>query len=349
MKEKMIERDGTMKRINVLITAVGGPTGLGILKCLQNIDNIRLIGADIKINNAGYSFCEKIYCVPRITDIENYKREIVKIIETEKIDVIFPTLQDEISIYQEFRKQIKSEVALPISDNLEILVDKVKLYEFLENTKLEAIIPKYFAFQYNNELKELVDKNFSKEKYVCVKDVQGHGGLGVAILTNRENFLKAIKSGNNKIFNFTDYFDVNSDNKRMVMEYLNGQEYSVDVLLHHGEVIVTVPRKRKRVSNGVVIEGTVEFNEEIINLAKAVAKIIARNGFINLQFINSAKGYKLTDVNARFCGSQVMSYGAGVNFPHLFIQYNLLNDHVSVSPKWNTEMIRYWESSFFND
>ncbi|RFU67121.1 ATP-grasp domain-containing protein [Peribacillus saganii] len=338
-----------MKRINVLVTAVGGPTALGILKCLQNIDYIRLVGTDSQRDNAGNKFCDKLYCVPRITNVEDYKKEISQIVESEKIDVIFPTLQDEIVIYQEFKEQVQAEVALPKSEYFDILVDKEKLYMYLENTSLKKFIPAYQVFENNHELEEIVNKHFSKDEYVCVKGVQGHGGLGVAILTNRENYLQAMKSGESKIYNITDYYDLNSNDRRMVMEYLNGLEYSVDVLLHRGEVLVAVPRKRNRVSNGVVIDGTVEYNQEIIEAATAVAKTIASNGFINLQFIESEKGYKLTDVNARFCGSQVMSFGAGVNFPHLFIQYNILKEYVSVSPKWNTRMIRYWESCFFND
>lgn len=341
--------DNKLRKINVLITAVGGPTALGILKCLKDIDDLCLVGTDSQKHTAGGMFCDKFYCISRISNLEEYKKEIAEIVQNEEIDIIFPTLQDEILIYQEFKNELQVEVALPLSDNFEVLIDKEKLYKYLKTTCLSKYIPKYYVFETNDELQQIVKQHFSDEQYICVKGVQGHGGLGFATLTNKANYLKAISEGKTKILNIEDYYEVKSNNKRMVMEYLSGIEYSVDVLVHDGEVVVAIPRRRNRVSNGIVIDGIVENNQEIIDMASKVAKAIAYNGFINLQFINSNEGFKLTDVNARFCGSQVMSFGAGVNFPYLYIKYNLLKDYVNVSPRWNTRMVRYWESCFFND
>lgn len=341
--------DGKLEQINVLITAVGGPTGLGILKCLKGIENLHLIGTDSQRHTAGNMFCDKLYCISRVSNLEEYKKEIAEIVRNEKIDIIFPTLQDEIVIYQEFKEELQTKVALPLSHNFEVLIDKEKLYKYLEENNLNEYIPKYQVFQTNDELKQIIKQRFNDDQYVCVKGVQGHSGLGFGILTNRKNYLEALSKGINKVYNIEDYYEINSNSRRIVMEYLSGVEYSVDVLMHDGEVIVAVPRRRDRVSNGIVIDGIVEKNQEIIDMASKIAQSIAYNGFINLQFINSNEGYKVTDVNSRFCGSQVMSFGADVNFPYLYIKYNLMNDYVTVSPKWNTRMLRYWESCFFYD
>lgn len=337
-----------MESINVLVTAIGGPTALGILKCLKEFDCIRLIGIDSQRYTAGNMFCDAVYCITRISNTEDYKKEIIEILGREKIDIVFPTLQDEITLYQEFRNKIPAIVALPTSDKFEALIDKEKLYEYLGNNGMNKYIPKYYVFQNNSELKQLMNECFVGEQYVCVKRVKGHGGLGVVLLTNRKNYLQALREGRSKVWNVDDYYEIYSTDRRLVMEYLDGPEYSVDALIYNREVVAIVSRKRNRVSNGIVIDGTVEFNQEVITAATQIAKIIVNNGFINLQFINYNKGYKLTDVNARFCGSQVMSFGAGVNFPYLFIQYNLLKEYVAVSPKWNTRMVRYWESCFFD-
>ncbi|MFB5663494.1 ATP-grasp domain-containing protein [Alteribacillus sp. HJP-4] len=135
----------------------------------------------------------------------------------------------------------------------------------------------------------------------------------------------------------------------MVMEYLDGNEYSVDVYIHDGKVITAVPRKRTGVSSGIVLDGTVVHNKMLIEAAEKITEAIAESGFLNLQFFINDHGCKLTDVNARFCGSQVMSLGANVNFPYLFLQYNLLGEYVSVNPRWNTRMIRYRENLFVYD
>lgn len=338
-----------MKKLNVLVTAVGGPTALGVLKCLKDIANIRLVGTDIYPYTAGHLLCQTVRRVSPVSEAEKYKTDIVEIIKEENIDVVFPTLQDEIPIYLGLREKITANVALPTSEHYEALLDKEKLYCFLSERDLNKYIPKYFGFQDNTELKQIVSHAFFGERYICVKKAQGHGGIGFIVLTNRENYLQALKTGKTKICNIDDYYDIESSDRRIVMEYLDGTEYSVDVLIHNGKVLAVIPRKRNRVSNGVVIDGTVEFNQEIMDAASEIATQLIGSGFINLQFINSHNGYKLTDVNARFCGSQIMSYGAGVNLPYLYIQCNILKETVHVSPRWNTRMIRYWESCFFYD
>ncbi len=59
--------------------------------------------------------------------------------------------------------------------------------------------------------------------------------------------------------------------------------------------------------------------------------------------------FEQTDINPRFCGSQVRSLGANVNFPYLFLQYNVLGEYVTPEPIWNMRMIRYRENVFIRD
>ncbi len=338
-----------MSKINVLITATGGPTALGILKCLRDIDGIRIIGTDIEKANAGAQFCDINYQIARIVDETNYIQDILNIIDKEKIHVIFPTMQDEINIYQDLKNKVNIKIAIPDSINSQALVDKEELYKYLEIKGAGKYIPEHYVFNTNQELSKIIQDKFQNDESVFVKGVSGHGGLGAVRLTSKELFLDAIKNGKSKIYATEDYLGVESTEPRMVMKYLDGMEYSVDVFAFKGEVITAIPRKRNRVSNGIVIDGSVDNNLEIIKSAKEVTELLLIDGFINLQFIESKDGYKLTDLNARFCGSQIMSFGANVNFPYLYISYNLLNKKIAVNPNWNTRMIRYWESCFFYD
>ena len=338
-----------MDEINVLITATGGPTALGILKGLKDINGIRIIGTDIEKENAGAQFCDANYQIARISNTKRYVKDILTIINEENIHVIFPTMQDEITIYQNLKNEVNVKIAIPNSANTRALVDKEELYKYLDKKTAVKYIPEHYVFSTNQELNTIVQNKFYDDESVFVKGVSGHGGLGAVRLTSKEMFLDAIKKGKSKIYALEDYLRVESNERRMVMKYLDGMEYSVDVFAFKGEVITAIPRKRNRVSNGIVIDGSVDNNLEIIKSAKEVTERLLIDGFINMQFIESKDGYKLTDLNARFCGSQIMSFGANVNFPYLYISYNLLNKKIAVNPNWNTRMIRYWESCFFYD
>lgn len=335
-----------MRKINVLVTGIGGPTAQGIMRGLHEKNDIYIVGADRRTISAGHYLCHHSYQIPRFTETEAYKQAIKDIVLKENIDVVFPALHEEIEIYETFRQEIEAIVALPQTNIIDVLQDKEKLYMHLASHGLSQYLPTYYGFETSEELRRIAEKNFSESTYIVVKQVEGHGSLGFAILTDRKHYLQALKQAKPKVVNIEDYYDLHLCDRRIAMEYMKGSEFSVDVFLHNGQVAIAIPRERTGVSNGIVLDGYIVHNQRLIQIASEISPHLAVNGFLNLQFIATDEGYKLTDVNPRFCGSQVMSLGAGINFPYLFIQYHVLNERPIIEPIWNTRMIRYRDHFF---
>jgi carbamoyl-phosphate synthase large subunit len=340
-----------MNIINVLVTGIGGPIAQGIMMGLAEMDNVRIIGADRRKLTSGHHFCDQTYTIPRYTDLTEYKNAILNIVKEEEIDAIFPGLPPEIDIYNDFRSEIPAVVALPASDHFKVLGNKVDTYRFLEKHSLEEFVPEYYAFSQNEELRNIMEERYSDETYVVVKPSETYGAIGAATLTDREHYLKALSQNKKKIINIDDYYDIPSydGQDRFVMPFIEGLEYSVDIYLHNNEVVVAVPRERAGVSNGIVLEGKVIHNEKLIEAAAKISKSLISNGFMNLQFFETKDGYKLTDINPRFAGSQIMSLGAGVNFPKIFLTYNVLGKKLAIEPLWNTQMFRYRVPMFYHE
>lgn len=93
---------------------------------------------------------------------------------------------------------------------------------------------------------------------------------------------------------------------------------------------------------GPIAQGLIQASEDI-------TESLVEGGFINIQFMKSDTGYKLTDINPRFCGSHVMSLGANVNFPPLFIEYLHFGNEVPVEPVWNTRILRFRDQIFVHE
>jgi len=269
-----------------------------------------------------------------------------EIIKEESVNTFIPGHPAEIELYNEYKGQLNIPVGLPDSDDYKSLLDKEQVYIKMKQLDLEQYIPQYVGFNDNNELNYLKNEFFPNEEELIVKEVSGYGAIGMAILTNRENYLKAKKAGNNKVVSVEDYLEISGDSRRILMKVLNKPEFSVDIYVHNNEVVVAVPRKRVGVSSGLVLDGTIEKNTYLINASKQIAGKLIDNGFLNLQFMLDDDGYKLTDINPRFCGSQVMSLGADINFPELFIQYELLGEKPEPTPIWGTRMMRYRDTYF---
>ncbi len=339
-----------MKTVNVLVTGVGGPIAQGIMMGLKEIEQVRIIGADRRALTSGHHFCDATYQIPRYTDLAAYKQAILKIIADEEIVAVFPGLPPEVGIYDAFRTEIPAAVAIPESDHFKLLENKVATYKLLKAVGLEKYVPEHYSFTQNTELRQIMDKKFPHRTYVVVKPAENYGAIGTSVLTDRDHFLQAMSQNKKKYLNVEDYYDMVDFEgvERLVMPFLDSKEHSVDIYMHEGEVIVAVPRERTGVSNGIVLEGKVVCNEELIQAASEIARELMTTGFMNIQFFETETGYKLTDVNPRFAGSQVMSLGAGVNFPSIFLHYEVFGERLDIDPKWDTQMFRYRVPKFYH-
>ncbi|MCG1009861.1 ATP-grasp domain-containing protein [Salinicoccus sp. ID82-1] len=339
-----------MNRINVLLTGIGGPIAQGIIQGLKKRQDIRIIGVDRRGVTAGHHLCDCTYQAPRYTDTEKYLSALQEITEAEKIDVIFPSLHEEVRIFHKHRDAFKPIIALPNSDDFETLMHKEQAYQKLEALGLGKYIPVYRGFNSREELLEIKESLFKEDSHFVVKTVDSYASLGFAILTDRANYLSALKQARKHVIDFDDYCEIiDADARKLAMERIEGKEYSVDVHLYRGQVIVAVPRERTGVSNNIVLDGKVVHHEGLIQASKEITESLVTDGFINIQFMESETGYKLTDINPRFCGSQVMSLGANVNFPSLFIEYFHLGNTVPVEPVWNTRMLRFRDQIFISE
>lgn len=294
-----------MNNINVLVTGIGGPIAQGIIQGLRERQDVTVIGTDRRTVTSGHHFCDRTYQVPRYTDIEAYLETVYKISEEEEIDIIFPSLHEEVFIFHERRDEFKPMIALPVSDDFPTLMHKEAVYEKLEVCGLGEFIPKYKGFDTEEELRNIKDQFFNEDPHFVVKTVNSYASLGFAILTDKEHYINALKAGKRNVIDFEDYCrTIDIRERKLAMSHFSDKEYSVDVYLHDGKVIIAVPRERTGVSNNIVLDGKVIHNKALIEASTKITEALVNEGFINIQFMESEDGYKLTDINPRFCGDR---------------------------------------------
>ncbi|GEK91331.1 hypothetical protein AKA01nite_09530 [Alkalibacterium kapii] len=208
-----------------------------------------------------------------------------EIIAKENVQAVFPSHPQEITLFDDYDHHLSIPFALPESEHFDILLDKVSTYEWLIEQGLSHYIPTYFTFKTHTELKHLIQNELKNEKELVVKDTSGHGATGFAILTSHKNFIKAIEQQRSRVFAFDDYLESNNTHWRMVMKNLGKLEFSVDVYVHDSKTVISVPRERTGVSNGLVLDGTVLRHNELIEISSTIAETLIDNEFLNLQFM----------------------------------------------------------------
>ncbi|MEM5782503.1 MAG: ATP-grasp domain-containing protein, partial [Candidatus Aenigmatarchaeota archaeon] len=298
---------------------------------------------------------DKYYIVPP-GDSPNYIKIIKKIVKKEKIDVILPLTTNELlplSKHKDEIEKLNTKVLVSEYDNLIVAINKAKTYKVLSSKKIPT--PK---FRLVHSLKDLIKaiKNLGyPNNPVCIKPPISHGSIGLRIINPKINrFELYFKYKPDNIF--TTYEEILSIFKEVkkfpeliVMEYLPGDEYSVDILAYKGKSLVIVPRSRLTTRAGITDIGIVVFNKELIKVSERIIKTLNLSYNINIQFKYSSENKPMIiEINPRVSGTIVACTGAGVNLPYLAIKLALGEKFEIPKIKYGTKIYRFLDEVFLN-
>ncbi|HEY0732605.1 MAG TPA: ATP-grasp domain-containing protein, partial [Chitinophagaceae bacterium] len=119
----------------------------------------------------------------------------------------------------------------------------------------------------------------------------------------------------------------------------------VDCLAENGKAKLVVPRLRKKMINGISVQGVIIEDKAVIEYCKKIIEIIGLHGNIGIQVKKNINGDPiLLEINPRVQGTIVAVKGAGVNLPVLAIKQQLgipieLQD---LEVNWGKQFSRYW-------
>jgi carbamoyl-phosphate synthase large subunit len=133
----------------------------------------------------------------------------------------------------------------------------------------------------------------------------------------------------------------------VVMEYLPGDEYDVDVLALKGKSLCVIPRRNQSMWYGMSLICTTEPHTEIMMMSEQIVASLGLSYVVSLSFKLDAEGHaKIIEINPRIPGSIISATMAGVNMPYLAVKL-ALGESIEIPPvQWGRQMIRYWEEMF---
>ncbi|APE95102.1 ATP-grasp domain-containing protein [Halodesulfurarchaeum formicicum] len=344
---------GDYEDVTILMTGAGAPGASGIIRSLRSVDEraIRIVGVDMDPDAYGFGLVDEHYTVPAGSD-EEYVRRIADIATVEDVDVVLPLTTDELQPLAADRDAVPATVMVSDPEGLRAANDKAALYDFLATNGFDAA-PDFRRVADEASFVEAVEALGYPDRPVCFKPTVASGMRGFRVLdegTDRVTRLLDEKPGE-AVTTLEEVRPVLSEADPfpdlVVMEYLPGEEYSVDLLAMDDEVGPVVPRTRSRTRAGITFQGIVEDNEPLIEEATAISKQLGLEYNINLQFKYDADGTpKIIEINPRVSGTIIMCVGAGANLPYLGVKYALDESIPPVDVRWGTQMTRYWNELF---
>jgi carbamoyl-phosphate synthase large subunit len=341
--------------INILMTGAGAPGAAGIIKCLQQEARIQLTVADASENAVGKYLVNNFVQIPKGDD-PSFVDAVLKACEEKQIHVILPLVTKELFPLSQHKHVfeapgvkvlVSSEKAIGISNN------KAACYQFLQQKGIA--VPKHFVVKTAEKFIQAAQQLGHPQQPFCFKPSVSNGSRGFRIVSDAIDESDLLF--NHKPFNtwitYPHALKILQSKpfpELLVSEYLPGDEYSVDCLANNGKAVLVVPRMRKKMINGISVEGEFVQNKEVINYCTQIIEAIGLHGNIGIQVRYSVDGKPLLlEINPRVQGTIVAALGAGVNLPLLAVKQELslpiTDDELVVA--WGTKFSRHWTEVFY--
>jgi len=204
------------------------------------------------------------------------------------------------------------------SETYQLLESKVKTYEALNNTDIVAI-PKTFCVKNYEEFQTAYKKIAETGSNVCIKPISGIGANGfkriIETMTEMDELYQSTgwTIAKDRIARILQ--DSQNVEPFIVMEYLEGDEFSIDCLANEGELIRAIPRRKLD-----SYRQNIEHRADLIAIAQKLTKRFNLSYLYNIQVKYHKGKVYLIEINTRMSGGIHKSSLAGVNFLYLAIK-----------------------------
>lgn len=283
---------------NILITAASRRVALvqafkAALHALSLPGSV--IVTDVNPLSPAVHVADRAYRVPLATD-PAYLSELLAICEAERVRLVVPTIDDELPLFGASREAFRRRGVLAAcspAETARICNDKYATCRHLAARGVPA------ALSYLPE-----DLPADPALPLFIKPRDGRGGVGAfAVRTRRE------------LEFFAGYVE-----SPVVQEFLEGPEYTVDVLCDlTGRPLSIVPRERVVIRAGVIDRGRTVYSPALIDLAARACEALPFAGAINIQCRTRAGQPVIFEINPRFSGGIPLTIAAGADFPEMLI------------------------------
>ena len=354
---QLILSDIDMKDLTVILSACGAQFAPGLVKCLKDNGerNIRVIGIDMHYDATLDSLYDAIYEVPSASD-PTYIDRILEICQKENVDVVLPFMSAElIPLLDRMEDFDKAGVKVAVGDrkSIEITTNKYAFYAFLKEQGLK--VPKFALIRKASDLKAACEAVGYPQYPVCVKATELSGSRGIRMIDASKSRFDILFGQKPNSF-FTTFEDLQSTlNERpempemMAMEYLPGEEGSVDLIAENGEILYMCYRESNVNLASIPQEATLAYNEEAYQIARDVVKSLGLTGSADFDFKYDRDGHPvLMEINPRIAATMQIFKVGGLNLPYLRIKQLLGEELPKVDIKYGVKMKRRYLEMFSN-
>ena len=318
-----------LKDITILVSASSSPTMPGQLNCYRGNGErrIRVVGVDMSADPSAKYLVDAFYQVPAATD-PDYCDVMLEICRKEQVDVYFPNISAEVSAVAQRKSEFEANgTIVSISDQkaVEIANNKLRAFDYL--SKKGIPLPAYYGVHDLQDFEKGCEFLGYPERPVCLKIVDNSGSRGVRILdAGRDRYqIFAHEKPNSFFTSFEDMLSILRSREKldemMLVEYMPGNEYTVDLLADHGTVLYVAGRENVDSLMSIAQESVVRKIDLAYDISRQAVEALGLDGNVGLDFMLNVEGIPyLMDINPRITATVSVIAAAGLNLPYLRIK-----------------------------
>jgi len=289
---------------------------------------LKVFAADASWLAPAMHLADEAVLVPPVENAR-YIPELLRLVRREKIDMVVPLLDPELSKMAEARDRFARAGALAVISSPEVVRtcrDKIRTFRFLRRAGIDT--PETWTWR------EVLSRRRHRFPYF-MKPRRGSASRGsykIHSLDELRTFGRHVPGP-------------------IVQEFVPGIEHTLDVYTgFDGVPRCAVPRRRLEVRGGEVVKSVVVKDPRLMDVGFRVARALGGCvGVITIQLIVTPEGrIRVIEINPRFGGGAPLAIHAGADFPRWLLA-TAVGDEPRIRPDGYRDgecMIRFDESVF---
>ena len=293
----------------------------GMIRGLRDHGNVRIVGFVFSEQAAHRTFLDASYIAPDWDD-PGYIPFLEDIIRKEKVDYVFPVVTKSLEMMASVSDQIRShtgatvvtssEELIHIANNKDLLLDHLSAADTLKD-----VIPVHYVAHNNGELLDAI-RDIEKQGMTCImKPVCGENRDGFLKIVSDEEYKDAFAKGDISLLTTKTIIETMGDSldfsaPMLVMPYLPGQEWDVDILADKGRILSCTIRKNLGMIGGLSACTETSGSPVIFGICEKILRELPLSYIFCISLKEDEAGNpKLLEINPRAMGSIYVSTLAG--------------------------------------
>lgn len=321
-----------MQPITVIVTGVGAPVGVGIIKSLRAADlPLKIIAVDSEPLAQGLYRADRAHLLPSARQDPNaYFEALVQIAQTEAAQILFSGWEGELPLLCDRKAEFEARTGtvLPFAPDATLkALDKWQTAKILSlagvpvpDTVLPIDVEAFARFRAKHDY-----------PYV-VKPRRSSGGRGL-VWVNSDAELE---------------FFSRSIPDPVIQENLlpDDQEYTVGVFVQQGGTPIGALSLKRSLSGGLSYRMESSANPIACQVAIDAALAMGLIGAVNVQMRLTAAGFKVFEINPRLSSATCVRANFGFNEPELCIRHFVLKEPLTPPTIQHGVCLRFWEELY---